>query len=181
MSIFQLTLIFTIFQGFVLMRADSDIKVSGTSTLHDWEMEVQEVKGKSVVHMNEQGHLVLDQVDIIVPVESMESGKSMMNKYTYEALKSKEHPNIRFKANDCISKGGNNYLVKGALTIGGQTKHINVPLTATLISTDRIKVVGSKQLKMTDYGVEPPTVMFGSVSTGDEVTVSFSFVHKLKN
>jgi hypothetical protein len=32
---------------------------------------------------------------------------------------------------------------------------------------------GSKKIKMTDFNVEPPSFMFGSVKTGDEITVTF--------
>jgi hypothetical protein len=32
---------------------------------------------------------------------------------------------------------------------------------------------GSKRIKMTDYKVEPPSFMFGTIKTGDEITISF--------
>jgi hypothetical protein len=32
---------------------------------------------------------------------------------------------------------------------------------------------GSKKIKMTQFNVEPPSFMFGTIKTGDEITVSF--------
>jgi len=31
-----------------------------------------------------------------------------------------------------------------------------------------------KKIKMSDYGIDPPSFMFGTVKTGDEMTVSFN-------
>jgi hypothetical protein len=36
-----------------------------------------------------------------------------------------------------------------------------------------IRFKGSKQFKMTEYGVKPPTLMLGTMKVGDPVTVSF--------
>ena len=34
--------------------------------------------------------------------------------------------------------------------------------------------MGAQQVKMTDYGVDPPTALFGVLKTGDAITISFN-------
>jgi polyisoprenoid-binding protein YceI len=37
-------------------------------------------------------------------------------------------------------------------------------------------VSGDYTLKMTDYGIQPPKAMWGTIKTGDEVTIKFEIV-----
>ncbi|HNA42827.1 MAG TPA: YceI family protein [Saprospiraceae bacterium] len=62
----------------------------------------------------------------------------------------------------------------GNLTIAGTTKPVT--LTATVAAKDGgiLHCTGSKTFKMSEYQVEPPTFMFGTVKTGDEITVTFN-------
>jgi hypothetical protein len=39
-----------------------------------------------------------------------------------------------------------------------------------------VTLKGTKLLKMTDYGVKPPSLMFGTMKVADAVTVSFDLV-----
>jgi len=39
-----------------------------------------------------------------------------------------------------------------------------------------IRFKGSKQFKMTEYGVKPPSLMLGTMKVGDLITVSFDLV-----
>ena len=41
------------------------------------------------------------------------------------------------------------------------------------INSNTIHIVGEKSIKMTDFNVEPPTALFGSITTGDEITIKF--------
>lgn len=36
---------------------------------------------------------------------------------------------------------------------------------------------GTYKLKMADYGVEPPSFMFGAMSTGDAITLDFDVTY----
>jgi hypothetical protein len=40
-------------------------------------------------------------------------------------------------------------------------------------STGQLAFEGSQTIKMTDYGITPPTALFGTLKTGDEITITF--------
>jgi len=46
-------------------------------------------------------------------------------------------------------------------------------LDGNFLDDGRIRVTGKKEIKMTDYDVEPPTGLFGLVRAEDELTVHF--------
>ena len=58
----------------------------------------------------------------------------------------------------------------GKLTVHGVTKDVDVPMTGQ-VSGDKIEVVGSVAVDMTDYGIQAPSVGFTSVQP--KLTVAF--------
>ena len=112
-------------------------------------------------------------------VKSIKSGQSGMDKNIYKALKSDDFPKIEFKSEN-LKIEGNEITGKGTLTIAGQSKEINVNLE--LIKKDPRNIVsGTIALKMTEYGIKPPTAVFGTIKTGDEIKIEILLSIKTKN
>jgi len=38
--------------------------------------------------------------------------------------------------------------------------------------------MGNEPMKMTDFGIEPPSALFGQIQTKDEIVVVFTLVYK---
>jgi hypothetical protein len=64
----------------------------GTSTIHDWKSEVENVKGSTTFELENGMVISIPQIAIAIKAESIESGKSKMNSITYESLKQKNSP-----------------------------------------------------------------------------------------
>lgn len=58
----------------------------------------------------------------------------------------------------------------GKMTVHGVTRDVDIPMTGQ-VTGDRIEVVGSIAVDMTDYGIQPPSVGFTSVQP--RVTIAF--------
>jgi hypothetical protein len=56
--------------------------------------------------------------------------------------------------------------------LAGVTKRISVPFTGVQAG-DKVSINGSKELKMSEFNIKPPTAMLGTLKTGDQVTVAF--------
>ena len=160
-------------QGRYAQSSTSRISISGTSTMHDWTMTSEKATYDAVFETNPQG--VPQQVTslvVSVSAESLKSGKNGMDKNAYAALKTDKNKQITFQ----LASGkidGKTIRCQGSLTIAGTTKQIEVETTYTILADGSIQCKGSKTLAMKDYNVEPPSFMFGSVKTGNEITVSF--------
>ena len=151
----------------------SSISVSGTSTMHDWTMKSDKATYDAVIETTPQGDPAqLISLSVSVPAESLKSGKGGMDKNAYAALKTDKYKQITFQLTSA-KIDDNTIRCQGNLTIAGTTKQIDIETTYTISPNGSIQCKGSKKLAMTDYNVEPPSFMFGSVTTGNEITVSF--------
>lgn len=157
----------------------AEISISGTSSLHDWTSQTTKLTASGDLTV-ENGNLVdIPNLKVNIPVTTItsEKGKIMDNK-TYKALLSDEHPNITFKLQEVqsIDTNGNdvNLKAKGLLTIAGKTKTIQLAVKAKADGKGGFQFTGSKALKMTDFGIDPPTALLGTLKTGDDITVAFN-------
>ncbi|QDO95323.1 YceI family protein [Formosa sediminum] len=181
-----LSLIFTLFsasvmlaQTYTLNNDASKLSVFGTSSLHDWEMVAEQKSGSISLNTTAETPSI-SALNLKVVAESLESGKSGMDKNAYKALKTDDHKSIDFKMVDIqsiTSKGNGVYAVKttGNLTIAGTTKTITLNFNLTL-TDNKVKLNGNYTFKMTQFKVEPPTAMFGTITTGDELKIEFNIV-----
>lgn len=180
-SLFLILILFatqTYAQEFNLNNASSDLTVFGTSNLHDWDVKAEKQSGKIVLDTGNQ--IKIKQLKFVVDAESLKSGKKSMDNNTYKALNTKKYKNISFDLKEVKSisdLGNNRYKVNstGSLSIAGVTKQIPVEFTMER-SANRVVLKGKKTFKMTDFGVEPPKALLGTVTTGDEVTIDFNTV-----
>ena len=159
------------------MDNSSEIIVEGTSNIHDWEMKATSKQGGATI-TTEDGKLTgISKLQVSIPAESLESGKGGMDKNAYKALNTNKHKNIEFKLNEVKkieANGTNSYKVNGLATlkISGVSKQVPVEFTAKL-NGNKLEINGEESLNMTNYKIDPPTAMFGTITTGEEVTIKF--------
>ncbi|WP_439127900.1 YceI family protein, partial [Polaribacter sp.] len=136
------------------IKLPSVVLIEGTSTLHDWESTVEKTEAQLVV--NNLKDVTIETLNVKVDVLSIKSGKKLMDKLTYKALKAKEYPNITFvfKKGEIIGENEAFIDIKlnGDLTIAGVTKNVSVVTKINKLG-NTIMLKGSHQLKMTDFGI----------------------------
>jgi polyisoprenoid-binding protein YceI len=104
------------------VSASSKFIVSGTSTLHDWEMVSSEAKGESAFVIKDSKVQNIKSLTVKLKSETLVSGKDKMDKNAYKALKTDENPYITFELDRVISIKDNVMQLKGEFTAGGTTK-----------------------------------------------------------
>lgn len=158
-------------------KKNSKFEVKGTSTLHDWKVDVTKVDGEMTIQVDENNKVVnFNSVNINCVSNSLLSGESGMDKKTFEALKTDKFPTINFKAENIIKgsviNGKQQYIANGLITICGVSKKALISAVLTE-NGGVIYFEGRKDIKMTDFGIVPPTAVFGTIKSGDNVTVVF--------
>ena len=158
------------------IKLPSSVLIKGTSTLHDWESVVEKTYSKMTI-MNMDSLKQIETLRVKVISTSIKSGKKLMDKLTYKALKSEQYRWITFdfKSGELISEDNQEVSIKlnGDLSIAGVTKSVSV-ITNINKKGENIFLSGSYKLKMTDYGIKPPKAVFGTIKTGDEITIEFN-------
>lgn len=177
--VFSLFLVGSAFAQSAQTIKDVKIFINGTSTIHDWTSEATDIKGSAAVNVAEGKLTNISALSLKVKVEGIESTKGrIMDNKTYNALESGDHPYITFTlASAKITPKGDKIQVvaTGPLTIAGSTRTVQVTAMGTY-QGEHIHFSGSKDLKMTDFGIDPPTAMLGTLKTGDDITIDFSLI-----
>lgn len=158
-----------------LNNINSKFIIKGTSSLHDWEMISKTFKGSLLIDKADEEGIDIKDINITVGVTTLISGKKVMDKKCYNALKSDEHPNIIYKfksIEQIILKASNTYSAKiiGTLNVAGKSRLQEIPVQI-IINDDNINIRGEKEVKMSDFDVEPPKALLGTLKTGNDITI----------
>ena len=64
------------------------------------------------------------------------------------------------------------------MIIGGTKREFKTKVKISY-TNGKIMLSGEKDFKLTDFNIEPPTAVFGTIKTGDEVVIHYNI--QLKN
>lgn len=159
------------------------LTIEGTSNLHDWTADVEDVKGTFNIKV-ENGKIVdVPNLAIKVDATSLKGSRgNIMNSKINEALNSKKHPEITFRMNrvNSITENPDSYRLStsGILNVSGVNRNVTLNAVGRILPGGDIEFSGTTKLKMSDFNVSPPTAMFGALTTGDEITLNYKVVVK---
>lgn len=172
------------------MESESKLSFDGTSTLHDFTCNAGVINAElfaasefmSFISNPDQESF---NIKVTIPVKSISSGKDGMDERMMEAFKADKHSNITYVFKKASSKaapelGEGFYTMEtvGDLTIAGVTKPVDMTVTSYQDKAGKIRFKGSKKIKMTDFNIKPPTMMLGTIKTGNEITINFELVFR---
>ncbi|HEY0016175.1 MAG TPA: YceI family protein [Longimicrobium sp.] len=156
-------------------QSGSRVWVSGTSTVRGYRCESTQVTGTAQGEGTELTQVAQSRGEISIPVASLDCRNGTMNGHMRNALKATENPTIRFRATSVAVTPEGAVRMTGPLTIAGQSREVTINGTAAR-QNGRLRVTGSKQLTMTDFGVQPPRLMAGTMRVHAPVTIGFDVV-----
>jgi len=156
-----------------------EIIIAGTSNVHDWEEKVETLNGSGMITWNADGSFNLSSLIIKIDCKAIKSSHgSLMDGKTYDALKADKFPTIIYKLTTPLinikpSASGITVNTVGQITIAGVTKPISMQVRIIGSSSGQLVFEGTKMIKMSDFGVSPPTAFMGAMKVGDTVTLTF--------
>lgn len=165
----------------VPVASDSKLWIDGTSNLHGWSCKATAMDAAIEVDptVGQVGNAAsaVKRVEVKVPVRSMKCGHDAMDNNLYKALKADDDPSISYilATFDATPETADTFTLhtKGTLTIAGTEKPLSMDVVAVRLPDGSVKATGLVTVKMTDFGISPPTAIFGTLRTGDEVKVNF--------
>jgi polyisoprenoid-binding protein YceI len=159
---------------------ESRVWVDGTSSRDSWTVKAAEVDG-FVALAPTPGELRIQRGRFSVPSGTLTGDRgAIMDRLTQNALKSREHPTIVYELASATAtpNGANkfNLQTRGRVTIAGVSKEITGAAEAERLPNGTLRFTGKYPLLMSDFGMTPPTAMFGQLRTGDEVVVNYELL-----
>ena len=170
----------------------SKMTLDGSSSVHDWTVKSEVVGGAMELDsafvtepQKASPGKINAKANVRVPVSSLHGNRKGMDTFMYETMKLKDHKNIEYRLSELTLKeapqsadGPFQFESKGELTIAGVTNKISMPVTMTREEKTKMKTTGSISLKMTSFGMKPPSPpLLGSlIKTGDDVKLTFEWL-----
>jgi polyisoprenoid-binding protein YceI len=179
LTVFNLSAQTTSFQS---IPATSNVKVNGSSNLHDWTMENNRLTAGATFTFKDGKLNDMTALNVILKVRDLKSKEDLLNSRAYQAMKADQYTTINFKLSSAsaipLSNGHFTIKTYGKLQIAGTTKEVILYADAVQNSDKTINCVGSEKIKMSDYGIKPPTFIFGALRVVDDVTIIFNIKFK---
>jgi polyisoprenoid-binding protein YceI len=110
-----------------------------------------------------------------ISITDLFSDNKKRDEHMQEALESSTFPKAVFDVKEVVSKGGDNYVLKGTMNLHGVSKAMNFEGTITE-EGNKVRIKAQSGMKMTDFGIKPIKMMFLTVR--DQVDLSVDVVLK---
>jgi hypothetical protein len=174
----------------VTLGAGSALWLEGTSNVHDFVCRTSELEvalTRDSIAPSPSGPTGLYDlirasgvrgVAVRVPVKTLRSEKEGLDKNLRKTMKAEEFPDVRFELGQyTLTPGGapdDSVAIQsqGSLTICGQKRAVTLEARACRDGAG-VWLAGSYALKMSDYGIKPPTMMMGTMRVRDPITVHY--------
>jgi len=141
--------------------------------------------GNIAVWMSEpaRGRFPTPRFHLRIPVTSFRCGNRIMEGDMRRALRAGEHPDVEFTLGALrggvqhdLDTGLYHATIAGELGLAGQRRTIDVAVSAQRISRSSFRIRAVLPLQMSDFGVTPPTALFGTIRARDALTVTFDLM-----
>jgi hypothetical protein len=171
----------------IRLRLDpaSELTIEGTSSLHAFHCKTNKIMAYVDVDPGYTKDLTkvvrpIASVKVNIVVRTLTCGNGQMDKNMYSTLDADKNPIIKYTMSGYDILDGSAkptaFVAKttGTLVISGQEKVISMKVNAERLSDGKATAQGEQDVLMTDFGIKPPSFMFGTLKVGNEIKVKFN-------
>lgn len=169
------------------LHGESRFWIRGSSTVNTFTCTVDTVRGDGwlpdAASSVDAASRATSKAVVTVPVDRFDCDNDRMTRDLQETLRADVHPTIRFRLHDATivsppDTSGGWYRIEalGHLTVSGTERLVRVHAWGRPLHDSIYRVHGCKVIKMTYFGVEPPTKFFGAVKVHDAIRVHFDLI-----
>lgn len=155
--------------------------ISGTSTLtYFLTHPLHQIEGVSkdfVCTVDLSPDTVSSQINVSAKISSFDTQNSSRDSHAMELVEALKYPTVELKSQR-VRVIANGYEVEANLTFHGITRPITF-FVRPKISGDQVEIAGKFTVKLSDFNVPKPTLLF--ISSEDEITIQFDLFSKLHN
>jgi polyisoprenoid-binding protein YceI len=164
------------------LKPQSQLWVSGTSTVRSFKCQAGTLDaavaatGERAVSAVLAGEKAVRTAELKIPAKALDCRNGTMNEHMLKALRADAHPTIGFTISSYeVAKADTSLrgTATGELTLGGVTRTITVAARLTEDPDGTLRIAGTHELNMKEYGLKPPTLMMGTMRVNEKVTVGF--------
>lgn len=113
-------------------------------------------------------HLVMEanpstlKGSIEISMSDLYSDNKKRDEHMQETVESSLFPKAVFEVKDVVAKSGDNYTLKGTMSLHGVTKPMS--FDGSIVNEgNKVRIKATSSMKMSDFGITPPSMMFMKV------------------
>lgn len=156
------------------LAKESRIWFDGTSTVRSFSCTATNLVADVSGEPGTEPASIVKAASLVIPVAGIDCRNGTMNGHMRKALKATENPQIKWRM-DSYKVEGATVVIDGFLTIAGKENPVQLRGAGSM-DNGILRLKGTKQIKMTEYGVKPPSLMLGTMKVGNQVTVGYDIV-----
>jgi polyisoprenoid-binding protein YceI len=164
---------------------ESRVWIEGSSNIHGWSCSATAIDATIAVDVSFKEDpdfpRYLKSVQVKVPVSALKCGHAAMEKSLRRALKAEDptRPAYITAIFEAVRDGADttnalSVSTVGALAIAGHENAVKMDVGTTRLPDGTIEARGAVPILMSDFGIEPPTALFGALRASNRVVVRFA-------
>lgn len=118
-----------------------------------------------------------------IPIAALRCGSRGIERDMSRALKSDQYPTIDFRFTELlgyiehdIDRNVYQTRIRGEISLAGTTRSMEIAVMAQRLDRECFRLQAELPLRMTDFGIVPPTVLLGVVKVRDDLNVRFDLI-----
>ncbi len=169
---------------------NSEIIILGSSNIADYKCELYDFSNNSNIEIVSEvyGHTIkLKNAKVQLKSKGFDCENRIMTNDFFKAIKGEQHPIISVEFHQfTLTQDVANHPVqqnipsKISIRLAGVRNFYSPRLSSLTVKSDQLTFTGFVDLKMTEFDIDPPTALFGTVKTADEIRVAFKITFQMK-
>jgi hypothetical protein len=175
--------------AFVIDNAQSSMSIQGGSNVRSWDADVTEINAlisaevAALLTLDAERNGVLSLSEFRVPVKKISSNNNTLTRNIHKYLKESDHPAIFFSLGEATVKPSSNgnsnefeVTTIGVINAAGADKEVVFNINGTVKEDGTIILAGVSEMAFSDFNLDRPSAMLGTVRANDEIEVHFNLV-----
>ncbi len=171
---------------------NSRLSIEGSSNVNTFECNSNDKSAPLSVGISTSSNgdtLLLTNAGILLRTKTLDCNNTKMNSDLCAALKAEQYPSIKIDLLGVITKDGSRFddienewkTVKAlaAFTITNVTKRVVMEVRVRRIEDGKFRFMSHKEVKMTDYNIQPPEALFGMIKVNNVINITMDITARL--
>ncbi|TNE49240.1 MAG: YceI family protein [Bacteroidetes bacterium] len=169
----------------ISIQNSSQLFLTGTTNVNTFKCDCEDrYYPQSLVVESDENHARFSQARLRMTTRKFNCKNAKMDRDMHKALKAESYPYITIELLETwfdpehLKNGGHSQWfdvkAKVRLTITNVTKEQFIDAKYKVSGKNSFTLRGSKSLKMTEYGIDPPEALFGLIQVDDLITFNFN-------
>lgn len=162
----------------ITLLPESKVEIHGHTNLNTFtctycgEMPALQANIQAVA-VNGGWELNPDAARLALQVAYFDCGIRQMNMDFRELLRADAHPALRISLQSLDQLQKDLYSATALLEVAGETRQVCLPLAVEQVQDGSVSATGKLKIRLTDFGLEPPSRLMGMVRVKDNIEVIF--------